>query len=307
MVEIISMARRLGVVLGILLSIGTVTVGAADTVYVWEVVTTYRKHLENGRLQLMSDGKTDQGLEWTFKGNKVDFGREGDASPRADGAFFKGNWIGNWHLNARVLMSHTTLLTEPSVAVQMPEAAGESMIGTSFPSDLKDSIVDLWEFIAFVPKTNQFIRLTCSLTSNNLVLDGDRKIGTYEVEKRAITVKFVDPKFGEIEFKQNRNKILAGRTKTINRQYWDMKFVRVQKQAVYRTEDNDDYILYTNNRVNSPVYTEDYWTTFNWYFYIEDGKRRLAFRSKEAQLSPDGSGIIWNNEKMILIAGQPPR
>ena len=53
--------------------------------------------------------------------------------------------------------------------------------------------------------------------------------------------------------------VLSGRTKPVKRKYWDIKFVRVQRQAVYRTTDKKDYILYTNNRVNSPRYTADYY------------------------------------------------
>lgn len=301
------MAGRLGVVLGIVLSVGTATAGAADPVSVWEVVTTYRKQLDNGRLQLMSDGKTDKGIPWTFNRGTVDFGREGKASARAGGTFFKGNWVGGWHLNARVLMSNVTLATEPAAPFALPKSSGQSMIGSRPSAALKDSIADLWEFMAIVPGTNRFIRLTCDLTSNNLVLDGDRKIATYEFQKKAVVVKFVDPQFGRILFIEKQDNVLSGRTKPIKRKYWSIKFVRVQRQAVYRTTDNKYYILYTNNRVNSPRYTSDYYSTFNWYYYKQDGKRRLAFRSRETKLSAGGREINWNNQKMVLIAGRPPR
>ena len=89
--------KRLGVILGILISLGTLAVGAAEPVSVWEVATTYRKHLESGgRLVLMPDGKTSKGLPWTLIRDTVDFGREGKAEPRAGGTFYEGNWVGGW-------------------------------------------------------------------------------------------------------------------------------------------------------------------------------------------------------------------
>ena len=184
MIGTILIARRFGVVLGIVLSVGIATAAAADPVSVWEVVTTYRKQLDNGRLQLLSDGKTDKGIPWTFNRGTVDFGREGKASARAGGTFFKGNWVGGWQLNARVLMNNATLQTEPAAPVTLPKSSGETMIGSKPSAALKDSIADLWELIAVVPRTNKFIRLTCDFTSNDLVLDGDRKIATYECQKK---------------------------------------------------------------------------------------------------------------------------
>jgi hypothetical protein len=72
-------------------------------------------------------------------------------------------------------------------------------------------------------------------------------------------VKFIDPQFGRIVLVEKQDNVLSGRTKPVKRKYWDIKFVRVQRQAVYRTTDKKDYILYTNNRVNSPRYTADYY------------------------------------------------
>ena len=299
--------KRFGVILGILLGFGTAIAGAADQVSVWEVVTTYRKNLDNGRLTMMSDGKTDKGLPWTLIRDTVDFGRECKASPRAGGAFYKGSWIGGWNIHGRVLMNGVTLKSEFVAPPQMPKTAGESLIGTRPTIALKDSIVDLWEFMAILPGTNKFIRLTCDFTPNNLVLDGDRKIGTYEFQKRAVIVNFIDPQFGRIAFMEKQDNVLSGKGKPVNRKYWNLKFARVQRQAVYKTSDNKDFILYTNNRVNSPRYTSDYYTTFYWYFNTEKGKRRLMFRSREATLTAGGRGISWYDQKMLLIAGRPPR
>ncbi|WP_339727982.1 hypothetical protein [uncultured Gimesia sp.] len=307
MIEMFSKANRLGIILGILLGWGIATAGAADQIAVWEVVTTYRGQLEGGRLTLMSDGKTSKGLPWTLIRDKVDFGREGSAVPRAGGAYYKGNWIGGWHLNGRVLMNGVTLKSEIIAPVLMPNTAGQSLIGTKPSIALKDSIVDLWEFVAVLPGTNTFIRLTCDFTPNKLVLDGDRKIGTYEFHGRSVIVNFVDPQFGRVAFMEKPDNVLTGKGKPVNRKYWKLQFIRVQRMAVYKTSDQKDFILYTNNRVNSPRYTPDYWTTFNWYFYTVGSKRHLACRSSEATLSAGGRELTWSGQKMVLIAGRPPR
>ena len=303
----VSKLSRLGVLLGFLLGCGIATAGAADPISVWEVVTTYRGHLDDGRLTLMSDGKTSKGLPWTLIREKVDFGREGSASPRAGGTFYKGNWIGGWHLNGRVLMNGVTLKSEIVAPVLMPKTAGESLIGTKPAIALKDSIVDLWELVAVLPGTNKFIRLTCDFTPNNLVLDGDRKIGTYEFHGRSVIVNFLDPQFGRVAFVEKPDNVLTGKGKPVNRKYWKLQFIRVQRQAVYKTKDNKDFVLYTNNRVNSPRYTPDYYTTFNWYFYTVRGKRHLACQSGEATISAGGRELTWSGQKMVLIAGRPPR
>lgn len=216
------------IVLGILLGLNPATSTAADQISEWEVVTTYRGHLDaNGRLRLMTDGKTDKGLPWTLIRDKVDFGREGSAVARSGGTFFKGNWIGGWHLNARVLMNGVTLQSETVAPVIMPKTAGETLIGTRPTVALNDSIVDLWEFIAILPGTNTFIRLTCDFTPNNLILDGDRKIGTYEFQGRSVIVNFVDPQFGRVAFLEKPDNLLTGRGKPVNRKYWKLQFVRV--------------------------------------------------------------------------------
>lgn len=300
--------KQISLILGVLLGIGTATAGAADQIAEWEVVTTYRKHLDgNGRLKLMSDGKTDKGLPWTLIRDTVDFGREGKASPRTGGAFYKGNWIGGWNIHARVVMNNVALKSEIVAPVVIPKMAGESLIGTRPTIALNDSIVDLWEFVAVLPGTNTFIRLTCNFTPNNLVMDGDRKIGTYEFQKRAVIVNFVDPQFGRIAFMEKQDNILSGKGKPVNRKYWKLTFTRVQRLAVYKTSDNKDFVLYTNNRINSPRYTSDYYTTFYWYFYTEGGKRRLLLRSREATLTAGGRGLSWYGQKMVLTAGRPPR
>ncbi|QDT99287.1 hypothetical protein [Gimesia aquarii] len=300
--------KQISVILGILLGIGTATAGAADQVSEWEVVTTYRKFLDaNGRLKLMSDGKTDKGYPWTLIRDTVDFGREGKAFPHAGGAFYRGNWIGGWNLHARVLMNNVALKTEFVAPVLMPKTAGESLIGTRPKIALKDSIVDLWELVAVLPGTNTFIRLTCDFTPDHLVLDNDRKIGTYEFQKRAVIVKFIDPQFGRIAFMEKQDNVLSGKGKPVNRKYWKLTFTRVQRQAVYKTSDNKDYILYTNNRINAPRYTPDYWTTYYWYFNTESGKRKLVFGGAEAQINAGGRGVTMNGQQMVLIAGRPPR
>lgn len=302
----ISKAKQFGVILGILVGLST-SAEAADQIAEWEVVTTYRRHLDNGRLKLMSDGKTDKGLPWTLIRDTVDFGREGKATPRTGGAFYKGNWVGGWNIHARVLMNNATLKTEIVTPAVMPKTAGETLIGTKPAIALKDSIVDLWELVAIVPKTNTFIRLTCDFTPNKLVLDGDRKIGTYEFQKRAVIVNFIDPQFGRVVLLEKQDNVLSGKTKPVKRKYWNIKFTRVQRQAVYKTTDNKDFILYTNNRVNSPRYTSDYYTTFYWYYYTEGGKRQLLLRSRKATLTNGGRGLSWYGQKMALIAGRPPR
>lgn len=304
----ISTAKQLGVILGILTGFGIATAGAADQIAEWEVVTTYRKHLDdNGRLKLMSDGKTDKGLPWTTIGDTVDFGREGKAAPRVGGAFYKGNWVGGWNIHARVLMNNVILKTESVAPAVIPITAGETLIGIKPSTALKDSIGDLWELVAVVPRTNKFIRLTCYFTPDNLVLNGDRKIGTYEFHKRTVIVNFVDPQFGRIALVEKQNNVLSGKSKPVNRKLWNIKFARVQRQAVYRTAEKKDFILYTNNRVHSPRYSSDYYTTFYWYYHIEGGKRKLMFRSREAKLTAGGRGIDWYDQKMILIAGRTPR
>lgn len=307
MISMISKANRLSIILGILLGLGTATAEAADQIAEWEVVTTYRKHLENGRLKLMSDGKTSKGLPWTLIRDTVDFGREGKASPRSGGTFYKGNWVGGWNIDARVLMNNVTLKSEFVAPVVMPKTAGESLIGTKPSIALKDSIVDLWEFVAVLPGTNTFIQLTCDFTPNNLVLDGDRKIGTYEFQKRALIVNFIDPQFGRIALMEKQANVLSGKGKPVNRKYWNLIFTRVQRQSIYRSKDNKDLVLYTNNRVHSPRYTPDYKTTFNWYYNREKGKPILYIRGIATKLTAGGQGLTWYGETLGLIAGRPPR
>ncbi|WP_232107414.1 hypothetical protein [Gimesia alba] len=300
--------KRTGVILGILLSLGTLAAGAAEPVSVWEVATTYRKHLEaGGRLVLMPDGKTSKGLPWTLIRDTVDFGREGKAEPKAGGTFYKGNWIGGWNIDARVLMNGVTLKSEIVAPVTMPPNAGESMVGTKPTLALKDSIVDLWEFVAVLPGTTRFVRLTCAFTPDNLVLDGDRKIGTYEFHGTTVIVNFIDPQFERVAFVEKPNNVLSGKGKPVNRKFWKLTFTRVQRQAIYRSKDNKDLVLYTNNRAHSPRYRPDYHTTFNWYSTIEKGKRQLKIRGVGAAVAAGGRKLSWYGEDLVLIAGRPPR
>ena len=105
--------KRMGIILGILLGLGTLAAGAAEPVAVWEVVTTYRRQLDkDGRLTLMSDGKTEKGLPWTLIGETVDFGKVGKATPRVGGAYYKGSWVGGWALHGRVLMNNAFIKSE---------------------------------------------------------------------------------------------------------------------------------------------------------------------------------------------------
>ncbi|QDV16886.1 hypothetical protein Pan153_15200 [Gimesia panareensis] len=290
-----------------LLCLGTVTVQAAEPISTWEVVTTFRRPLdEDGRITLMSDGKTSKGLPWKLDGNTVDFGKEGSAKPLLNGAFYKGNWVGGWVLHARILMNNVSLKSEIVAPPVMPKTAGETMVGTRPARALNDSIVDLWEFVAILPGTNKFIRLTCDFTPNNLVLDGDRKIGTYEIDKRTVIIKFLDPQFGQVAFTEKQNNVLSGKGKPVNRKYWKLSFTRVQRMAVYRTDKNSDFIIYNNNRINSPRYTPDYYSTFYWYFDSKDGKRQLMFRSREPKMLASGRRVEWYDLKMVLVAGRPP-
>lgn len=297
-----------GFIAGVLICLAVVSAQAAEPVSVWEVVTTYRNPLDgDGRLTLMSDGKTSKGLPWTLQGETVDFGREGKAERQVGGAYYKGNWVGGWNLHARVLMNGVSLKTKTATPVAMPPNAGETMLGTRPTRALKDSIVDLWEFVAVLPGTNNFIRLTCDFTPNNLVMDGDRVIATYKFDGRGVDLQFVDPQFGKITFMERKDNILTGKGKPVNRKYWQLQFTRVQRQAVYRTSENKEFVLYNNNRVNSPRYQPDYWTTFYWYYYIYNGKRQLLFRSSHPELVAGGRAINWYDQKMVLVAGSLPR
>ncbi|MEQ8851495.1 hypothetical protein [Gimesia sp.] len=115
---------------GVLICLAVVSAQAAEPVSVWEVVTTYRNPLDgDGRLTLMSDGKTSKGLPWTLQGETVDFGREGKAERQVGGAYYKGNWVGGWNLHARVLMNGVSLKTKTATPVAMPPNAGETMLG----------------------------------------------------------------------------------------------------------------------------------------------------------------------------------
>jgi hypothetical protein len=299
--------RLMGVILGIVLALGSADARAADPVAVWEVVSTSRKQLDDGRMLLMPDGKTSTGIPWTLTRDTVDFGSEGKASAQAGGTYFRGNFVGGWSLHARVLMNNASIKSEIVAPPQMPQTAGESMVGEKPSPALTDSIVDLWEMVAVVPRTNKFIRLTCDFTPNNLVLDGDRKIATYEVSNGAVILNFVDPQFGRIVLTEKRDNVLSGKGKAVKRQFWNVQFTRVQRLAVYRTTENKDFILYNNNRVNSPRYTPDYYSTFYWYFYTDKGKRHLLFRSREPKLTAGGRKISWYGQDMVLVAGQPPR
>ncbi len=296
-----------GFIAGVLFCLAMVSAQAAEPVSVWEVVTTYRKHMEGNRLTLMSDGKTSTGLPWKLLGTTVDFGREGKAEPRAGGAFYKGNWVGGWNIDARVVMNNMTLKSEIVAPPPMPPEAGESLIGTKPARSLNDSIVDLWEFVAVLPGTNKFIHMTCDFTPDNLVLDGDRKIGTYEIDKRTVIANFLDPQFGRVAFTEKQNNVLSGRGKPENRKYWNLQFTRVQRLAVFRSKDQKDLVLYTNNRVHSPRYTPDYHTTFNWYFATVDRKRQLFIRGLPAEVKAAGRVLTWYGEDLALIAGRPMR
>ena len=303
----IAKVKQTWILLGILLVCGTATVQAAEPICVWEVVSTYRKHLDDGRLTLLSDGKTDTGLPWTLTGDTVDFGKEGIAKPLPGGTYYKGNWIGGWQLHGRVLMNNATIKSEIVTPETMPDTAGESMIGTKPAPGLQDSIVDVWEFVAVLPGTNSFIRLTCDFTPNKLVLDGDRKIGTYEFQKSAVVINFLDPQFGRVVFVEKPDNVLSGKGKAVNRKRWNLQFARVQRQTVYQTAENKEFVLYTNNRVNSPRYTPDFWSTFYWYPIIEKGKRVIYFRSREAKMTAGGRALEWYDQKMVFVAGVPPR
>lgn len=303
----LSKARQTLILSGILLVGGFATVEAAEPVCVWEVVSTYRKHLDDGRLTLMSDGKTSTGLPWTLIRDTVDFGKEGKAEPRAGGAFYKGNWVGGWNIDARVIMNNATLKTEIVAPETMPQEAGQSMIGTRPSPGLQDSIVDVWEFVAILPGTNSFIRLTCDFTPNKLVLDGDRKIGTYEFQKSAVVVNFLDPQFGRVVFVEKPDNVLSGKGKPVNRKLWNLEFTRVQRMAIYRSQDNKDLVLYTNNRAHAPRYTSDYQTTFNWYFTPVGRQKKLMIRGLEAKQAAGGRKLTWYGEDLVLIAGSPLR
>ena len=197
-----------------------------------------------------------------------------------------GSEAGN--IDARVLMNGVTLKHEIVAPVTMPPDAGESMVGTKPTLALKDSIVDLWEFVAVLPGTTRFARLTCDFTPDNLVLDGDRKIGTYEFHGTTVIVNFIDPQFERVSFVEKPDNVLSGKGKPVNRKFWKLSFTRVQRQAIYRSKDGKDLVLYTNNRAHSPRYKPDYHTTFNWYSTIKNRKPQLSIRGSRAVMTAGG-------------------
>ena len=282
----------------------------AVPVSVWEVATSYREFLSpSGRLRLLPDGKTESGIEWTLDGGVLNFGPHGSAELHNGGVYARGYWKRGPVFCGRLVMSNASLKTEPAAKVAVSKTAGQTLVGTRPVGPLADTIVDVWEFVATVPGTKKLIRLTTDFTADNQVLDGDRKIATYAIQRRAVTVTFIDDQFGKLVLTGRSPNVFSGRTKARKGRAWNVQFTRVQKQSVYRAGDNKTtYVLYTNNRVNSPRFTPDFDTSWHWFFYVDsDNIRRLWLRTNAAVLSADGRQWTMSAQKAVLIEGQPPK
>jgi hypothetical protein len=279
------------------------------TVTVWEIVTPFREYVEpDGRLKLLADGTTQSGLQWSLDQGVLKLGPSGSAKFYNDGLYARGKWPGGQHLNGRLLMSNASLATEPATNTTVSETAGQTWVGNRPDGPIANSIVDLWEFIATVPRTNKLIRLTVDLTEDKQVLDGDCRIGTYMVQRRAVSINFIDAQFGKIVLVEKSPNVLSGRSRASKGQAWNLQLTRVQKQSLYRNDDKTTkYMLFTNNRVNSPRYTPDFDSTWHWYFYADGSIRRLWLRNDAAVLSPDGRQWTMSGQKADLVEGTPPK
>lgn len=282
---------------------------AATIASVWEVVTPFREHITpGGRLKLLKDGTTESGLQWRIDDGVLMLGSSGSAKFYNGGIFARGKWPGGQHLNARLLMSDVLLASEQAVVASLPEAAGETWVGSRPSGPIATSIEDLWELVAAIPKTKKFMRLTVAFTADKQVLDGNRKIGTYAIQRRAVSIDFVDKQFGRVVVTEKSPNVLSGRSRARNGKAWNLQFTRVQKQAMYRTDDKTTkYLLFTNNRVNSPRYTSDFDSTWHWYFYADGNIHRLWLRNDAAVLTPDGRQWSMSGQKAELIEGTPPK
>ena len=274
---------------------------------VWEVVTPFREHITpDGRLKLLKGGTSESGLEWRIDEGVLMLGPSGSAKFYNGGLFARGKWPGGQQLNARLLMNDAALESEQAAVAALPETAGQTWAGERPSGPIANSIEDLWEFVATVPRTKKFIRRTVAFTADKQVLDGNRRIGTYAIQRRAVSIEFVDDQFGKVVVAEKTPNVLSGRSKARNGQAWNLQFARVQKQAMYRTDDKTaKYLLFNNNRVNSPQYTSDFDSTWHWYFYPDGTVRRLWLRNDAAVLTPDGKQWAMSGQKAELIEGTP--
>jgi len=240
-------------------------------------------------------------------GKKFSFGYDSGGNLTPNGLFAVGKWQRGGVYTARLLMKNAELKSVPATKVEIPKTNGASFFGTIRKGPMTETVVDAWELIATTRGVRNFIRLSLDFTADHQVLDGNRRIGTWKIEKRRAIIRFLDDKLGEVGFGPRNPNNLIGKSKVKGSVNWACTLTRIQTVAVFKSDTKGTLTFYSNGRVNS--IRAEKGKGYFWTFKADkSGRPRLAFAGYSSTVTADGRSFSGRGPygariKGVLISG----
>ncbi len=225
---------------------------AKEPVFVWE----YSGGQGATRVQFLPDGTTDTDMSWEQNLKQLKMGE--DSLTIADsGRTFTGRIRRGAEVRGRLLMLNIMLDFKSSVPVLKVPA--------DLPPDqeltFSDKLVGPWEMTLLNRRKDKQLHLSLDLADNGEVLDEDRMIATWGVEKKTkVVVDFVDARFQDVLLSSRNADTLFGKART-DGDTWTLTLQRIRPVAECTTDSLGKIVLYSNGRIGGTngLKSNSYW------------------------------------------------
>ena len=255
-----SSQNRIGIACGIVLLLsgaGAAALaqqGTDDPVSVWEI--WYNLQDKPFRISFLRDGTADDGTKWVLDRPRIEFKEDHSCVISADGWRLHGRGARGAFVSGRMLYEGILLVSEPAPA---PAPLGKGAAGTSTKGKVDNRFVGPYELQGSSRMGRRF-RLSTHFTADGDVMDDNRKIATWERDKRLV-LKFLDTRVGEIGLNSKKRDTYEGKTKGPDKDNWTWTVFRILPIAECKVDGGTTFsgtlTLYNNGRLNSPTSSED--------------------------------------------------
>lgn len=258
------------------------------------VLSVWGIHDDKGtyRVQLFSDGTTNQNYGWKpISRTKIGI-RDGAADLVDGGSSLLGGWKAGAIIDGRLLMQDcwvagTTDTIEDAQPVSELDKTNQAF---------QENLVGNWQLTASNRRKKTHFLLPVQFSADHRVIEAGRTIATWTSERTRIDIQFLDTSIGTATLSPRNKDELSGRAKSNSNDLWTMRFDRVKSLSTWDTDTLGSVVLYSNGRVSDPLGAAGHG------FWWLDGKN-LRFSRYRVTLSVDQRSFAGRDHYGAVIKG----
>lgn len=258
------------------------------------VLSVWGIHDQRGtyRVQLFSDGTTNQNYGWKpVSRTKIEI-RDGAADLVDGGSSLLGGWTNGAIIDGRLLMQDCWVAGTTDTIEDAQPASKLDRTDRAF----QENLVGNWQLTASNRRKKTHFSLPVQFSADHRLIEAGRTIATWTSERTKIEIKFLDSSIGTATLSPRKKDELSGRAKSNADDLWSVRFDRIKSLSTWDTDLLGTVVLFSNGRVSDPIGTEGHG------FWWVDGKN-LRFSRYRVNLSVDQRSFTGRDHYGAVIKG----